>query len=308
MKEEKIIPLWKLGFIIILLWILSTIIIKYFFLDWSESATFGDTFGAINSLFSGLALAGIIYTIYLQKTELSLQRKELKYTREELKRTADAQESSNKMMTEQLRINNIPFLQFEFETDGYFEGTKSSFVISNNSDNPSFDIDIWIFITKDNNITPLKSFIRNEIKEDFLSLKVIDEVDLINKKWYFICDRENYRYFKKNGKIKFPIESLLGTESFQVFTQYRDVLGNNYFQIASFTSNFNTSNAPYINDILEPETPYVAKRYSLATYIENDNNLPQHIKRLIELKKSSITFNWLKLVDNFPHSKRWESI
>jgi len=42
-------------------------------------------FGAINSLFSGLALAGVIYTIHLQKNELSLQRKELKLNRRELK-------------------------------------------------------------------------------------------------------------------------------------------------------------------------------------------------------------------------------
>ena len=56
--------------------------------------TFGDMFGSINALFSGLALAGIILTILLQRKELSLQREELKYTREELKRSADAQEKS----------------------------------------------------------------------------------------------------------------------------------------------------------------------------------------------------------------------
>jgi hypothetical protein len=55
---------------------------------------FGDKFGAINSLFSGLAFAGIIFTIFLQKRELSLQRQELKDTREELKRSANAQEKS----------------------------------------------------------------------------------------------------------------------------------------------------------------------------------------------------------------------
>lgn len=44
--------------------------------------TFGDKFGAINSLFSGLAFAGIIFTIMLQRKELELQRRELEETRD----------------------------------------------------------------------------------------------------------------------------------------------------------------------------------------------------------------------------------
>lgn len=47
--------------------------------------TFGDMFGALSALFSGLAFAGIIYTIQLQRIELKLQRKELRQTREEFK-------------------------------------------------------------------------------------------------------------------------------------------------------------------------------------------------------------------------------
>jgi len=38
-------------------------------------------FGVVNALFSGLALAGVIFTIFLQSKELSLQRDELKQTR-----------------------------------------------------------------------------------------------------------------------------------------------------------------------------------------------------------------------------------
>ncbi|MCR6650947.1 MAG: hypothetical protein NVV73_05335 [Cellvibrionaceae bacterium] len=38
---------------------------------------FGDKFGAVNSLFSGLAFAGIILTLMLQRKELSISRKEV---------------------------------------------------------------------------------------------------------------------------------------------------------------------------------------------------------------------------------------
>jgi hypothetical protein len=52
---------------------------------------FGDLFGGVNALFTGLAFAGVIYTILLQSSELELQREELRLTREELHRSADAQ-------------------------------------------------------------------------------------------------------------------------------------------------------------------------------------------------------------------------
>ncbi len=45
---------------------------------------FGDSFGVLTSLFSGLAFAGLIITIVQQKEELSLQREELVLTRNEL--------------------------------------------------------------------------------------------------------------------------------------------------------------------------------------------------------------------------------
>lgn len=64
--------------------------------------TFGDTFGAANALFSGLALAGVIIAILMQKQELELQRQELAQTREELKRSAEAQERSAAILDKQV--------------------------------------------------------------------------------------------------------------------------------------------------------------------------------------------------------------
>lgn len=51
----------------------------------ADRGTIGDMFGVINSLFSGLALAGIILTILLQRKELKYQRQELRDTREEFR-------------------------------------------------------------------------------------------------------------------------------------------------------------------------------------------------------------------------------
>jgi hypothetical protein len=90
--------------VIVLLIIISLWLATYFKLkdlDPVKRGTFGDMFGSINALFSGLALAGIILTILLQKKELALQRQELKDTREELKRAADAQENSERALRRQ---------------------------------------------------------------------------------------------------------------------------------------------------------------------------------------------------------------
>lgn len=84
-NENKLVGLYVLLGIVIIVWIASLFGLNQLISDPARKGQFGDSFGAINSLFSGLALAGIIYTIYLQKKELSLQRKELSDTREEFK-------------------------------------------------------------------------------------------------------------------------------------------------------------------------------------------------------------------------------
>jgi hypothetical protein len=52
---------------------------------------FGDIFGGFNALFTGLAFAGVIYTIILQRRELEMQREELQSSTEQLRRAAEAQ-------------------------------------------------------------------------------------------------------------------------------------------------------------------------------------------------------------------------
>ncbi|MDH1930486.1 hypothetical protein [Pseudomonas sp. GD03696] len=51
----------------------------------SKAGTFGDSFGALNSLFTGLGFAGLLTTIFLQREDLKLTRAELSETRAEIK-------------------------------------------------------------------------------------------------------------------------------------------------------------------------------------------------------------------------------
>jgi hypothetical protein len=62
-----------------------------------SAAAFGDSFGGVNALFSAFAFGGLIYTILLQRKELSLQRLELSLTRDELAKSATSQEVLTKV-------------------------------------------------------------------------------------------------------------------------------------------------------------------------------------------------------------------
>lgn len=72
--------------------------------------TFGDSFGALNTLFSGLALAAMAYTLWMQSVQLEHQRTDLALTRDEMalareemvlsRRVSEGQEAA---MREQLR-------------------------------------------------------------------------------------------------------------------------------------------------------------------------------------------------------------
>ncbi len=55
-------------------------------LEWDGKAgSLGDMFGMSNALFSGLALAFVVFTLFMQKEELKLQREEMSRQRKELK-------------------------------------------------------------------------------------------------------------------------------------------------------------------------------------------------------------------------------
>ena len=85
MKKNKFIWFIILGVIVIgALWVGSWFLIDLNIENPTNRGTFGDKFGAINSLFSGLAFIGLIVTLIYQKEELELQRQELAETRKEL--------------------------------------------------------------------------------------------------------------------------------------------------------------------------------------------------------------------------------
>lgn len=62
--------------LVILLWLIGWLVIDCYFPYFNKIGSFGDKFSAINSLFSGLAFAGVIATLWMQKEDLKIQQQE----------------------------------------------------------------------------------------------------------------------------------------------------------------------------------------------------------------------------------------
>lgn len=62
---------------------LNVVLMNYLYTEPGDRGTAGDQFGGVTALFSGLAFAGLIITLLIQRKELELQRTELKASNKE---------------------------------------------------------------------------------------------------------------------------------------------------------------------------------------------------------------------------------
>ena len=96
-----------IGFIVVLgIWIATPCIIRFlisFKYNWDLYGTFGDSFGVVNSLFSGLATVLLVVAIIYQRREIQLQKEELKDTREVMEK----QEKQFEIQSETLRLQQF---------------------------------------------------------------------------------------------------------------------------------------------------------------------------------------------------------
>jgi hypothetical protein len=71
----------------------------------STAGQFGDTFGAVNALFTGFALAGLVYTAILQRQEIALQRQEIAGQTEDAKANEEARRTQSRELYLSARLN-----------------------------------------------------------------------------------------------------------------------------------------------------------------------------------------------------------
>lgn len=110
---EKLAP-YLLILFIILLWLFYPIALSWINTKLPEIklaqtgetfGTFGDTYGALNTLFSGLAFSILILSLFLQRKELQAQRKELSAQRGEIAKSNEIAEHQRLITQQQKELN-----------------------------------------------------------------------------------------------------------------------------------------------------------------------------------------------------------
>lgn len=93
-KRRLVRYAWFVALGILLLWLLTAFLSPYIFRGLTDSSAFGQQFGSIEALFSGLSLVGIIVAILLQTYDLREQRKLLVAQIREFARAVEIQGNS----------------------------------------------------------------------------------------------------------------------------------------------------------------------------------------------------------------------
>lgn len=105
--------MWAVGFVLFIM------LLAFFFVynnieGWDKRGQFGDLFGVVNALFSGLAFAGLIITIRQQHLDLEYQRQAIEQTKKELaNQTKEFDEQNNTLRIQ--RFENTFFKMLEVQ-------------------------------------------------------------------------------------------------------------------------------------------------------------------------------------------------
>ncbi|MFN2454275.1 MAG: hypothetical protein ABR577_08645 [Pyrinomonadaceae bacterium] len=212
----------------------------------SKRVSFADLFGPISALFSGAALAGVIYAVLLQRRELGLQRQELEETREELRRTAEAQEKSEKALVQQAealattaKLNALSLIP-TVTCSVFVEQSKIIFTLSNPSINTvAYDVDVMMvgYYHEDNMDIPtfLKTYLVRDGRLNESSVKKdIAEFKSTSEEFYSVFDSLLYPLLPQRRKVVSTLAFPSPPFGILALLQYRDIQGTNYHQLYWF--------------------------------------------------------------------------
>ena len=102
----------------------------------SDKGVYGDSYGSVNALFTGLAFAGLVFTIFLQQREIKLQRddffsqlEEMKLSREEVGRQVKTQEKQLMLGIADLKMKalDVKNRQIEMQSLQWMESVRHSY-------------------------------------------------------------------------------------------------------------------------------------------------------------------------------------
>jgi len=101
---QKTLKAVLLVVLVLIVWISTPTVLGWLLPDLISRGQFGDQFGSVNALFSGLAFAAFFYTVLLQQKQLDLQRNELTLQRQELAMQRDEMKASRVELSNQVKL------------------------------------------------------------------------------------------------------------------------------------------------------------------------------------------------------------
>lgn len=222
--------IWGLVLFVLIGWSANIFLVPRFYGNPEDAAAFGDMFGAVNALFSGLAFVGVVVAILLQRKELELQRKELESTRLELEGQKLQLEEQNATLRKQsfentyfqlLKLYNDLVASIDIES----EGSRSPFAgLSKSSSTPKPPS-----TGRDGFVTLYGRYTR----------EVFDEI------------RE-----KHNLSTTVDIASYINSEYEKFFDLYQSDLGHYFrtiYNLLKFIDKSDVENKPFYTDILRAQ-------------------------------------------------------
>jgi Putative phage abortive infection protein len=133
-------PIVATAIVVIVLWLANLTYAQN--LPLNERGIFGDMFGAVNALFSGLAFAGVVYAVVMQRHEIAIAKEEIAYT----KKILDEQQL-------QLSLQNAEAKKESFENT-YFQMVRLFTDITNQIDLQRTENGVSI-VTKGKDVFPV---------------------------------------------------------------------------------------------------------------------------------------------------------
>ncbi|MFC2130739.1 putative phage abortive infection protein [Bacteroidota bacterium] len=245
MTESKwFIPILSLGLIIIIssLWLFSWILIDAFYTN-ELRGPFGDKFGAINALFTGLAFGFFIIALYMQRKDLQLQREMIDKQQKEL-------HISNKMFEEQKK-------EFKEHTKQYKESNYNLYV-------QKFENTLFRLLEFFNDLTiNLQTKIEYHINPENKYVDILDseEIKEVKGKEYFEGIYLYFNYYAQHYKKKILEESMdkglgvaIGGLYENIFNRHGGGLGiyfRSLYQTLKFVDKFKFRFSKYDEEIIE---------------------------------------------------------
>lgn len=303
-KKNKYKPFLIAATAVIILWGFNWFLLT---VDPSERGIFGDMFGAVNSLFTGLSFAGIIYAMYLQNKELSLQRQELRDTRTVMKEQSETIKLQTAESTFFRLLENhrslVSSLSFSSGKNGY-EGLNHFYGILKKETTEYYQAAMT------------GKLVRSEVSRNYPMRKLkyqIENVEQISENAFHIINfishkLENGKFYHETfyNSLSKAEKYILGLYIINAKKDQKSVFQNHTFNYLEYfegsgNSYFNTDTVPFFPDLsfqfVNPNNHFDINDYRRGlkirepseikiTVIENELGLP------IKLMSTKFIYNW----------------